>query len=74
MVQFQFWKYVKCRYLVVRQEPMMPTVLKHVVIVRIVKPVILILENVMVMGVRFLDLNHLCVVNVDLDITDLIVV
>lgn len=52
---------------------MMSTVLKHVVTVRIVVLVTLILENVMIMGVRFQDLNRLCVVNVDLDLTDLIV-
>lgn len=73
MIEFQFWKYVKCRYSVVKQEHMTSTVLKHVVIVRIVKPVTLILENVMVMDVRFLDLNRLCVVNVELDLMDLIV-
>lgn len=41
---------------------MTSAVLKHVVIVRIVKLVTLILENVMIMGVRFLGLNRLCVV------------
>lgn len=72
MIEFQFWKYVKCRYLVVKQEHMTSTVLKHVAIAKIVKHVILILGNVMIMGVRFWDLNRLCVVNVDLDLTDLI--
>lgn len=41
---------------------MTPAVLKHVVIVRIVNLVTLILDNVMIMGVRFRVLNRLCVV------------
>lgn len=41
---------------------MTSTALKHVAIVRIVVPVTLTLENVMIMGVHFQDLNRLCVV------------
>lgn len=47
---------------VVRQEHTMSTVLKHVIIVRIKKLVTLIPGNVMIMGVRFMGLNRLCVV------------
>lgn len=47
---------------VVRQEHTMSTVLKHAIIVRITKLVTLIPGNVMIMGVRFLGVNHLCVV------------
>lgn len=72
MIKFQFWKFVKCRYSVVKQEHMMSTVLKHVVIARIMKPVTLPVENVMIMGVQFRGLNRLFVLNVVLDITDLI--
>lgn len=41
---------------------MMSTVQKNVIIVRIMKPATLTLENVMIMGVRFQGLNRLCVV------------
>lgn len=51
-----------CNSKVVRQELTSSAALKIVVTVRIVKLVILILENVMLMGVRFLVLNCLCVV------------
>lgn len=43
-------------------EHMTSTALKHVAIVKIVKRVKLILENVTKMDVHFQDLNHLCVV------------
>lgn len=40
---------------------MTSTVLKHVVIVRILKPVTLTMENVIIMGVHFRGLNRLTV-------------
>lgn len=41
---------------------MTSTVLKHVVIVKTMKPVTLTMENVMIMGVRFQGLDGPCVV------------
>lgn len=41
---------------------MTSTVLKHVVIVKIMKPVALTMENVMIMGVHFQGLDGPCVV------------
>lgn len=52
---------------------MVSTVPKHVVIVRIMKHVILTLENVMVTVVCCRVISHLRVMNVDLNLTDLIV-
>lgn len=66
---FQYWKYVKCRFSVVRQGRMALTAPEHVVTVRIVKHVTLMMENVIWMGVPNRDMNHPVVINVNKNFT-----
>lgn len=65
----QFWKYVKYRFLVVRQGHMVLTAQEHAAIVKIVRHVISMMENVIITVVLNLDINHLVVENVNQNFT-----
>lgn len=66
-MMFQFWKFVKCRFLAVKQDHMATTAPENVIIVKIVKHVISTQGHVMRMGVCCRVINHSCVMNVELD-------